>query len=161
MDIPLEKLHYSFKQKPLLVGGMAMEYYGLRKSGRDIDFIVPEDDLVALIKLYPDKVKDLWGDLGVCPYEFEIWKTIHCLNYSELKIGAVEKEKILIVSLEKLLLMKTFAFKKEKYLKDVQLIVENMIDKQSKQYHQINSHNNDLIQGINGVVYIEKTGPKE
>lgn len=30
----------NFSTKPLLVGGMAMEYYGLRKSGADIDLIM-------------------------------------------------------------------------------------------------------------------------
>ena len=161
MDIPLEKLCYSFKKKPLLVGGLAMEYYGLRKSGKDIDLIVPEEDFTGLIKLYPNRMKDLWGDLGVCPFEFEIWKTISYLNYDELKTGAIETEKILIISLEKLLTMKTLAIKNEKCLKDVRLIVEKMLDKQSKQYNQINSHNSELIREVNGIVYIEKTGPKE
>lgn len=161
MDIPLEKLHYSFKKKPLLVGGLAMEYFELRKSGKDIDLIVPEKDLAGLIKLYPNRMKDLWGDLGVCPFEFEIWKTICYLDYDELKIGAVETEKVLIISLEKLLIMKALAIKKEKCLKDVQLIVEKMLDKQSKRYSQINLHNSELIQGVSGIVYIEKTGPKE
>jgi len=143
------------------VGGLAMEYYGLRKSGKDIDLIVPEEDFTGLIKLYPNRMKDLWGDLGVCPFEFEIWKTISYLNYDELKTGAIETEKILIISLEKLLTMKTLAIKNEKCLKDVRLIVEKMLDKQSKQYNQINSHNSELIREVNGIVYIEKTGPKE
>jgi hypothetical protein len=31
-NINLAKLHYSFQTKPLLIGGKAMEYYGLRKA---------------------------------------------------------------------------------------------------------------------------------
>ena len=53
MHESLEKLNFNFSKKPLLVGGMAMEFYGLRKSGRDIDLVVAEEDVISLIKLYP------------------------------------------------------------------------------------------------------------
>ena len=36
MNIELGKLDYKFKYKPLIIGGKAMEYYGLRKAGVDI-----------------------------------------------------------------------------------------------------------------------------
>lgn len=161
MNISLNKLNYSFKQKPLLVGGMAMEYYGLRKSGADIDLIASEEDMIELIKLYPNRIKDLWGDLGVCPFEFEIWKTICLFNYDELKEEAIELENILVISREKLLLMKALAMKKEKYLKDTQLIIEKILSDQVKQYNKINTNNKELLRNIEGIAYIEKTGPKE
>ena len=44
MDIDLGNLNYNFKKKQLLVGGKAMEFYGLRKAGEDIDFIVSKED---------------------------------------------------------------------------------------------------------------------
>lgn len=53
MTIDLSVLKYSFTQKPLVVGGRAMEYYGLRKSGEDIDLIAPAVDVGNLIKQYP------------------------------------------------------------------------------------------------------------
>ena len=65
MHIPLEKLDYTFQRKPLLVGGKAMEYYGLRPSGADIDFIADPADVYNLIRRYPHRVKDLWGDRKV------------------------------------------------------------------------------------------------
>ena len=40
MKISLELLDYKFRYKPLLIGGGAMEYYGLRKAGADIDLVV-------------------------------------------------------------------------------------------------------------------------
>ena len=51
MSITLESmeitLDYKFAYKPLLVGGGAMEYYGLRPRGADIDFILHEKDYNA------------------------------------------------------------------------------------------------------------------
>ena len=32
--------NFIFTQKPILIGGMVMEYYGIRKSGLDIDFVI-------------------------------------------------------------------------------------------------------------------------
>lgn len=57
--------------------------------------------------------------------------------------------------------MKALAMRKAKYLIDTQLIAENILTNKSKQYNQINSRNNELLRGINGIIYIEKTGPKE
>jgi hypothetical protein len=37
-----EALSYRFKSKPLLIGGAAMEHYGLRKRGADIDLVVTD-----------------------------------------------------------------------------------------------------------------------
>jgi hypothetical protein len=161
VTVPLNKLNYSFSKKPLLVGGMAMEYYGLRKSGPDIDFVAVEEDVVNLIKLYPERVKDLWGDLGVCPFEFEIWKTICLFDYDELSKDAIDEGEYLVISLEKLLFMKALAMKKEKYLKDTQLIVQDILDRQNKLYNRVDTHNRNLLVGIEGINYIEKAGPTQ
>src|SRR5215831_9230176 len=106
MNIELTKLQRTFSEKPLVIGGRAMEYYGLRKSGDDIDLVVPADDVAALIQRFPDRVKDLDGDLGVCPYEFEIWKTVCLFDYDSLRTGATDLGDALMISLEKLLFMK-------------------------------------------------------
>jgi hypothetical protein len=39
MEINLSVLNYKFMNKPLLIGGKAMEYYGLRKAGLDINSV--------------------------------------------------------------------------------------------------------------------------
>jgi hypothetical protein len=160
MDIPLDKLNYSFIKKPLLVGGKAMQYYGLRPSGADIDFIAVKEDVYNLIRLYPGRVKDLWGDLGVCPYEFEIWKTICLFDSADLSENAIDEGGFLVISIEKLLLMKALAMKVDKYLKDTQLIVQDMLNKKYQLFDQVKAENAAFISNIPGITYIEKTGPE-
>lgn len=138
-----------------------MEYYGLRKSGKDIDLIASEEDVFNLIKLYPTKVKDLWGDVGVCPLEFEIWKTVCLFDYNYYKENAIEKKDHFVVSIEKLLFMKALAVEKEKYLNDVKLIVKQILNDQSKLYPKVNISNQNLLSKINGVLYLEKGAPEE
>lgn len=127
MDIPLEIVNYQFQDKPLLIGGRAMEYYGLRKSGADIDLVISERDHSKLKRQYPDHIKDLYGDIGVCEFDFEIWNQICRYTYEELKEGAVEEPSFLVISLEQLLFLKTLAIKEEKYYKDVLLIVDEIL----------------------------------
>lgn len=58
----MKKIKYKFIAKPLVVGGMALQYHDVRKSGKDIDLIVSTRDWNKLQKLYPDKVhKFLFG----------------------------------------------------------------------------------------------------
>lgn len=127
MNIPLEKLAYQFQDKPLLIGGMAMEYYGLRKAGADIDLVISANDHARLKQHYPHHVKDLYGDIGICEFDFEIWNQICRYNYEELKTGAIEESSLLIISLERLLFLKTLAIKHEKYYQDVLLLVDEIL----------------------------------
>lgn len=151
----LHQLGYHFSRKPVLVGGMAMEYYGIRKSGRDIDLIAHQEDIAALIRQYPKRVKNLWGDLGVCPMEFEIWRTINYADYNYYKESAVELEEVLVIAKEKLLIMKALAMNKEKYMNDLRLIVNGIIKEQGSKYKEIQSQNDALLKGL-AVEYIEK-----
>ena len=134
MKIDLTKLHYPFKSKPLLVGGETKEYYGIRKSGHDTDLIVTNDDYEELAKLYPENLKDLWGDFGVCVFDFEIWKTICLFDYAYLSEKALEKDDYLIISLEKLLFLTALAMNKEKYHKDLELIVKKILEIKYKDF---------------------------
>ncbi len=127
MDIPLEQLGYSFQDKPLLIGGRAMEYYGLRKSGADIDLVISARDHENLRRQYPDHIKDLYGDIGVCEFDFEIWNQICRYDYKHLKEGAIEEPSFLVISLERLLFLKTLAIKEEKYYRDVLLLVDEIL----------------------------------
>ncbi len=127
MNIPLERLSYQFHDKPLLIGGKAMEYYGLRKAGADIDLVISLRDHTNLKHQYPHHIKDLYGDIGICEFEFEIWNQICRYDYEELKVGAIEESSILIISLERLLFLKTLAIKEEKYYRDVLLLVDEIL----------------------------------
>jgi hypothetical protein len=122
--IDFSPLNYSFIHKPLLVGGMSMEYYGLRKAGADIDLIIHDEDHGKLKLRYPDHVKDLYGDIGICEYGFEIWNHISNLDYGYLREKAVEEKEYLVVSLEKALLLKAIAMEIPKYHRDLELIVD-------------------------------------
>ena len=127
MKIPFEKLNYQFQDKPLLIGGLAMEYYGLRKSGADIDLVISARDHERLKQQYPDHIKDLYGDIGICEFEFEIWNQICRYTYDELRSEAIEEDSFLVISLERLLFLKTLAIKEEKYYKDVLLMVDEIL----------------------------------
>ena len=130
MTIDLAKLNFTFHHKPLLIGGKAMEYYGMRKAGDDIDFVVEADDHKRLVAQYPEHIKDLYGDVGVIEYEFEIWNTICTFDYEYLKREAIEESDYLVVSIEKLLMLKVLAIKAdEKYQRDVELIGDYLRNK--------------------------------
>lgn len=118
-DIDFSVLEFSFTDKPLLIGGKAMEYYGIRKAGDDIDFVASRNDHARLVRQYPDGLQDLYGDIGVVRFGFEIWNTICTFDYDHLKEHAVEKADYLIVSLEKLLFLKTLAKDDEKCKRDL------------------------------------------
>lgn len=131
MEISLTQLHYTFQTKPLLIGGKAMEYYDLRPAGADIDFVITDADYAALAQQYPDHRKDLWGDLGICVDEFEIWRTICRFDYAYLAVGALDVGDYLVIALDKLLFLKTLAMQQnEKYQRDVALLVKKILDNQ-------------------------------
>jgi hypothetical protein len=124
LPIDLAKLNFQFSQKPLIIGGMAMQYYGLRQSGADIDLVIGADDHARLWEQYPDHRKELWGDLGVCLHEFEIWDSICLFDYAALSPGAVDAGDYLIIAPEKLLLLKALGMRVPKYQHDLELLVD-------------------------------------
>ena len=134
MNIGLEKLDYQFKYKPLLIGGKAMEYYELRKAGADIDLVVHPVDHEVLVEKYPLNIKDLYGDIGVCEFGFEIWNQICTFDYQYLKVNAIEEENYLVISLERLLFLKALAMEIPKYHKDLELVVKKVLDKAYENY---------------------------
>lgn len=134
MNIELGKLDYKFKYKPLLIGGKAMEYYGLRKAGVDIDLVVHPIDHETLVNKYPSNIKDLYGDIGVCEFGFEIWNQICTFDYQYLTANAIEEENFLVISLEMLLFLKALAMEIPKYHMDLELIVKKVLDKAYKNY---------------------------
>lgn len=130
LNIDLSKLNYTFHRKPLLIGGKAMEYYELRKAGNDIDFVLALEDYEGLKQAYPEPEfhRDLFGDLGIIVHEFELWKCICLFDYDFLSEKAIEKEEYLIISFEKLLFLKALAMKEERYHKDLELVVQKILN---------------------------------
>lgn len=113
-----------FTSKPLLIGGRAMEYYDIRKSGNDIDLVITDEDYQNLAMLYSDKKRDLYGDLGVTIEEFEIWRSIAHIDYDFFKKEAIEEEQFMVVSLDRLLWTRVCAMDVEKYRNDLRLMRE-------------------------------------
>ena len=128
MNIDLQKLQYTFAEKPLLIGGKAMEYYGLRRAGADIDLVLSGHDHDVLKRLYPDDVKDLYGDIGVCVFEFEMWNQICLFRYDFLKQNALEEDAYLVASVDKLIFVKAIAMHNAKYMKDLELLAKYATD---------------------------------
>ena len=129
MELGLEVLQYAFLHKPLLIGGKAMEYYGLRKAGADTDLVVHEEDHRALLSKYPHNVKDLAGDIGICEFGYEIWNQICRFDYEYLRSNAIEESDFLVVSLERLLFLKALAMGMPKYHKDLEMVVGLVLKK--------------------------------
>jgi len=129
MEIDLKLLDFNFLYKPLVIGGKAMEYYGLRKAGLDIDLVIHNEDHKILKNKYPNNIKDLYGDIGICEYGFEIWNQICTFDYEYLKLNAIEEEKYIIISLEKLLFLKALAMEIPKYHKDLEMVVKLVLNK--------------------------------
>jgi len=107
--IQIENLGYEFLDKPVIVGGLAMEYYGLRKHGDDIDFIVTERDYHGLKARFPDSRKDIWGDFGIQVPGYELFRSIYRLDHAHYASGAVELRNYYVVGIDTLFRMKAFA----------------------------------------------------
>ena len=58
--INIQRLQYKFIDKPVIVGGLAMEYYGLRKHGDDVDFIVTDRDYQRLKVQFPNNIRTIF-----------------------------------------------------------------------------------------------------
>jgi len=161
MKIDFSKLNYKFIKKPLLVGGKSMEYYGLRKAGDDIDFIAYKEDVEALIQNYPRFVKDLWGDFGLKVYGLEIWKTIDYLYYEDYIESAIEEDNYFVISLKDLLYQKAMVMHKPKYLNDLKLVVKKNQEIEGEKYKLITNENQEIVNSLPELKYLEKVGPKE
>lgn len=74
----MAKSGLQFSSKPILIGGMVMEYYGLRK-GKDMDWIITENDYQRLAQQFPEHQKELCGDLGIEIGDFDMWRSFSLL----------------------------------------------------------------------------------
>lgn len=128
LGINLDKLNFEFSSKPLLIGGKAMEYYQIRESGQDVDFVISGEDYEQLAYKYPNHVKEIYDDFGVCKFEFEIWKSICLFDYKFLSEEAIEEDNFLIISFEKLMFLKILAMRQPKYLRDLELMRDRMAE---------------------------------
>ena len=73
----------------------------------------------------PDRVSS-GRDSDVCVHGFELWNRILLFPYEFLSLAAREEDNFLVVSLERLLFLKTLAISVEKNERDVRLIVKKI-----------------------------------
>lgn len=125
IDDNLRLAQIYFSKPPIVIGGMAMEYYGLRKAGADIDLIICDDDYQELSACYPEKKKDIWGDLGVVICEFEVWRSISLFDYDFYLKDVVDEQTAFVISLDRLLFTRMLASSVKKYKDDLDLIKQH------------------------------------
>ena len=158
--IDLKKLDIAFEDKPIVIGGLAMEYYGLRKHGNDIDFIISNSDYLKLEKRYRNSRKDIWGDLGIRVNEYELFRSIWKLDYNYYSKDSIEFDQYKVVSIDMLFRMQVFAIgsdvnlHKEKHKTDLELIKEYLLHKfQNKEWLEFMNKNSErYLKAENGLI---------
>lgn len=151
----LSLLAVPFQTKPLLIGGLAMEYYGLRRHGSDIDFIVSSEDYLALEQAYPNHKKDVWGDWGIQVGGFELFRSIWKFDYHFLSQGSIDYEQYKVISLEMLFFMKVRAqHTAEKHRQDVELLLGYYDRFQNPGYRRfMDEHIEQYLAVPDGIIY--------
>ena len=131
---------YTFLDKPILLGGTAMQYYNLRQTGHDLDMMISKRDKNNLIKkgyqlnLFGGK-KETDVDstfTNIENLDLDLVITLNQYDYEYFKREAKPVKghnNLLVMSLEDLLITKVFAQKydtRPKHKKDVQLIIQGI-----------------------------------
>jgi hypothetical protein len=153
--INIQRLHYQFLDKPVIVGGLAMEYYGLRKHGDDIDFIVTDRDYQRLKVQFPHNRKDIWGDFGILVDGFELFRSIYKFDHTHYSLGAIELANYKIINIDMLFRMKVFALGvAPKHDADVQLLKDYYQQFQNQDYQNyLNRHVERYTSSVNGIFF--------
>ncbi|VVU95462.1 hypothetical protein CPAV1605_1213 [seawater metagenome] len=148
IESTLKKLNYKFQSPPILVGGGALEYYKIRKTGHDFDLIISNKDKVQLLK-NEEKYKkfgfkfnkfggvtceDVDCTINFNKIHLDLIVSLYQYKYSFFNKGAIKIGNIKIASLENVLFLKTLAIVSPtgavKHRKDVKLIIEEIYRKQ-------------------------------
>jgi hypothetical protein len=146
----IKSTNYLFINKPLVVGGLALEYYGIRNSGPDYDYMISSADWKQLKKLFPDKTNFLKGNTGTEivatinirkesdlheMIDIDLISTLYQFSYDDLSKNAIEFEYFKIIDIEKLLLVKTLVAVNNndiKSINDQKFIVTYIVNQQYK-----------------------------
>ena len=155
--LSLHEYDFNFETKPLIIGGLAMEFYGLRKRGADIDLVITNKDYLKLSGQYPQNKKDIWGDLGVVIESFEIWRSIALLDYNFYAEGAAEFSDYKVVSFDKLFFMRSLALHVEKYKNDFDLMKQYLLNQQQPDFkNYADKHIDSYKSSPGGVIFNDK-----
>ena len=150
----LDERKLLFEKKPIIIGGMAKEYYGIRKTGLDIDLIICDEDYNRISEKYPVNRKDIWGDFGIVIEPFEMWRCIHLLDYSFFVENAIDENIAYVVSLEKLMIMCIFGKRNPKIDKDLELLGQYFYKYRNKSYiEEADKHLDSYKNNKDGIIY--------
>jgi hypothetical protein len=151
--IDIQRLGYEFLDKPVIVGGLAMEYYGLRRHGDDIDFIVTDRDYQRLKIKFPENRKDVWGDFGLLVDGFELFRSIFKFDHDHYSQGAIELTNYKVVNIDMLFRMKVFALGvAQKHDRDVELLKDYYKRFQNRRYQEyLDRHVDRYVSSENGI----------
>ncbi len=144
MKVPLHIIDYSFKHQPIVIGGHAMMYYGLRKAGMDVDLVVANEDFTDLWARFPHRKVEKFGEIGIYYKPFEIWPVFRGYTYWQLRRMSHEEGLFRVVSLKMLYTLKMLSASDErldpeirqKYAKDLALITRNHTNGRRKNVKQ-------------------------
>jgi hypothetical protein len=131
---------YKFKNPPILVGGKAMEYYNLRKTGHDLDYVISKYDYNKLSEIQEPNIYMPQQTPGITyrggKIDVDYFLNLYQYDYNYLKKNAIKNGNILVISKEDLILVKAMtAFDKKnkigkstikKNLNDISLIVNSL-----------------------------------
>jgi hypothetical protein len=126
MQLDLSKLDFVFSAKPLLIGGKAMEFYELRPAGEDVDLLVAEEDYFVLAQAHVGQVKTSGQDTGLIVNGYELWQSKLGAGYRYWSEDAIEQDEFLVLSLERLFLMKLSSKNSLRNLQDANLIAARL-----------------------------------
>lgn len=131
-----------FKKYPILIGGKAMEYYNLRTTCHDIDFIVSKKDFTNLKKIYGINNDFPKHTPGVTDHDnnMDFFLNINGYDYDYFNVRAITDKylKIKIINKTDLILLKAITGYDEihkpppppevrkKSFKDLQLLVDSI-----------------------------------
>lgn len=120
---------FGLEDKPVLISGRALEYYGIRQPDEqydaDYDFIISQRDYETLKDTYPNNLRDIYGDLGVTVGKWEFWTSFCAFSYDELACDAEDAGAYYVVSVPKMLMLKVLVMHQEpRRYADVVLIKE-------------------------------------
>ena len=126
MQLDFSKLDFLFSAKPLLIGGKAMEFYELRPAGEDIDLLVAEEDYFVLAQSNAGQIKTSGQDTGLIVAGYELWQSKLGAGYRYWSEDAIEQDDFLVLSLERLFLMKLSSKNSLQNLQDTNLIAKRL-----------------------------------
>jgi len=140
MKVPLHIIDYSFKHKPIVIGGYAMAYYGLRQAGKDVDLVVAKEDFTLMCARFPHRQVEKFDEKGIYYKPFEIWPVFRGYTYWQLRRMSHDEGFFRVISLKMLFTLKMLSASDErldptirqKYAKDLALMTRNQTNGRKK-----------------------------